>query len=126
MTTLLPTISPTDRAVDAIAVYVVDSIAKRHALDYRAVTTADTATTADQIILCDATAGAFSETLYPVASNGGRTIWIVKTDVSANAVTVDGNASETINGSTTFALTAQYKRVELFCTGSAWLILNSN
>jgi hypothetical protein len=81
-----------------------------------------TATTADDVVLCDATAGAFSVTLPPVATSNGVQLILTKTDAVANTVTVDGNASETINGATTYALTAQYNSVTIVCNGAAWYI----
>ena len=73
------------------------------------------------VINCDASGGAFTLTLLAAATVGdGGTICIRKTDSSANAVTIDGNASETINGVTTFLLTRQNGSVFLVCDGSNW------
>ncbi len=89
----------------------------------RAVTTTDSATTADKkkLLLCDATSAAFTETLPAAASAGdGFTIAIKKTDATAHAVTIDGNGSETIDGSLTLALSSQNDSVILVCNGSNW------
>jgi hypothetical protein len=48
---------------------------------------------------------------------------IVKKTGSGGTVTVDGNASETIDGATTFDLTAQYASVTLISDGTNWLIV---
>jgi hypothetical protein len=48
---------------------------------------------------------------------------IKKIDASVNAVTIDGNASETIDGATTKALSSQYASYEIACDGSAWYIV---
>jgi len=93
----------------------------------RAVTTTDSATTADnhKILLCDATASAFTETLPAAADAGdGFTIAVKKIDASTNAVTVDGNGAELIDGAATFALSAQYAYVVLVCNGTGWNIVS--
>lgn len=57
------------------------------------------------------------------AKSGGR-LQIVKT-VDTNAITIDGNSSETIDGATTLAtLDAIYDTAELVNTGAAWIVLN--
>lgn len=86
-------------------------------------TEAYTATTSDNVILCDATSAAFAVTLYASSGNGGRKLHIKKTDSTANAVTVDGNASETIDGGTTAVITAQYESITIVCDGSNWHII---
>lgn len=85
-----------------------------------------TATTSDDLIKCDATSGAFTINLYAASGNSGRRLKVVKTDTSVNAVTVDGNSSETINGNTTVKLAAQYDYLEIICDGSNWLVENGN
>jgi hypothetical protein len=88
-------------------------------------TGAYTVTAADEgrLIPCNATSAGFTVTLLAAATAGnGFRIGIKKTDSSANVVTVDGNSSETIDGSTTFALGSQYETVWLRCDGSNWYI----
>lgn len=87
-------------------------------------TGAYSATSADDLIPCNATGGAFTVTLPAAASNAGMVLEIIKTDSSSNAVTVDGNSSETINGALTVNLTTQYDRVRIICDGSNWHLLN--
>jgi hypothetical protein len=67
-------------------------------------------------------------TLPPVATvRAGGWLRVVKTSAAAFAVTLDGNAAETINGAATFAnIDAQYDCVLLMCTGSDWIILSRN
>lgn len=89
------------------------------AVPYRAVTTTDTATENDEFLACDATGGAFNETLPANATTRvGKRYTVKKTDVSANAVTVVG----TIDGATNYSLAAQYDAVTVVNTGSTWLI----
>lgn len=52
-------------------------------------------------IYADAGAGAFTITLLPSASDLGLTTKIVKTDASANTITVRGNGTELINNANT-------------------------
>ena len=83
-------------------------------------TTTYSATAADDNIGGDATAGNFTITLPAATSSTGVELTFKKTDVSANTVTIDGNASETIDGVTTKVLTAQYQSLTIICTGSEW------
>lgn len=50
---------------------------------------------------------------------------LIISDASGNAgthtITVDGNASETINGATTATITTNYGSLRLYCTGTAWI-----
>jgi hypothetical protein len=74
-------------------------------------------------ILCNAGSGAFTITLPAAATAGeGFEVTLIKIDTSTNAVTVDGNASESINGATTFALDEDYHAITIVCDGANWLI----
>ncbi len=68
-------------------------------------------------------------TLPTAADNSGRRIRIMKMDSAAGAVIVDGEGAEAIiNGGWSFTsveLWYQYDYIELFCTGTAWLKVNS-
>ena len=85
-------------------------------------TTTYTATTADKIISVT-TGSAWTLTMYAASSNAGRTLEVIKTSSDFNALTIDGNSSETINGATTYLLNTQYERVKLLCDGSNWLVI---
>lgn len=55
----------------------------------------------------------------------GGWVRVVKTSAAAFAVTLDGNASETIDGAATLAtIDAQYDTALLLCTGSEWIVLS--
>ncbi len=82
-----------------------------------------TATTSDHVILCDATSGAVTVTLPPVASRPGQILVIKKTDSSINVVTLDGNASETIDGAATISLGIQYASYKIMNQGTAWFVI---
>jgi len=83
-------------------------------------TAAYTATATDCVILCDATTAAFTVTLPAAASSTDLLYVIKKIDSSTNAVTVDGNASETIDGAATVSLASQYDSVMIVCDGTGW------
>lgn len=93
----------------------------------KAVTAAYTATLNDTIIHADATAGAFTVTLPTAASAGaGRKYLFKKTDTSANAVTIDGNGSETIDGALTTALAVKDSILQIYCDGTNWRVKASS
>lgn len=78
-----------------------------------------TLTTSDRTIRVDASSGAV--TINLPAAVTGREYLIIKTDSSANAVTIDANSTETINGALTQTLTAQYDAVVLQgVSGTGW------
>ena len=78
-----------------------------------------------KLIDADASGGAFTVTLPTVASAGdGFVIAVKKTDSSSNAVTVDGNGAETIDGAATRSLSTRYQ-VEFYrCDGTEWHLMS--
>jgi len=91
----------------------------------RAITTTDSVVAGDRnkALLCDASGGAWTLTLIAAATAAtGFEVIIKKTDSSGNAITIDGNASETIDGATTYSLSGQYNAVVLVSDGSNWHI----
>lgn len=86
-------------------------------------TTAYTALITNDFIPCDASSAAFTVALPAASTATGHRLWIQKIDSSVNAVTIDGDASETINGSTTIKLASQYEIVQIYCNGTAWFIV---
>lgn len=71
------------------------------------------------------TAGSSSRTItLPLAANNtNRKILIKKVDTGAGSIVIDGNGSETIDGSADFKLVDQDDFVEVQCTGSAWVVV---
>jgi long-subunit acyl-CoA synthetase (AMP-forming) len=67
----------------------------------------------------NATAGAVTVNLHAASAAAGRTHFIVKTDASANAVTINRAGSDTIQGATSVVLTAQWDKVSLWSDGTA-------
>jgi hypothetical protein len=67
----------------------------------------------------DASGGAVTITLPPVGVVG-RPVGIMKSDNSANAVTIYGSGSETIEGSATQTISTQYDSFLLRDNGTSW------
>lgn len=90
---------------------------------FTTVTAATTLGPTHDVLLVDATSGALTITLPAVSGSSERQYVVKKVDSSGNAVTVDGNASETIDGATTNVLSSQYDTVRVGCDGSVWWTL---
>jgi hypothetical protein len=79
---------------------------------------------ADKFLLVDTSGGAVEVDLPAVASSSGRTL-VVKDEGGAaatNAITIDPNGAETLDGSATSAtITTNYGFMEFFCDGTQWL-----
>jgi hypothetical protein len=82
-------------------------------------------TAINHVCLCDASGGAFQINADSSAANLGREYTVIKTDSSANAVTVQGFGFETINGAANVVLSSQYDRVTIVSDGSNWFIVSS-
>lgn len=93
---------------------------------YVSKTGAYTATTTDEVISADATSAAFQITLPTAVSKAGQTYTIKRANAGANAVTVGTTSSQTIDGATTYSLSAQYKFVTVVSNGANWLIISNN
>lgn len=77
----------------------------------------------NQVIGVSTSGGAVTATLPTVASVGaGFSVSFFITN-STNALTIDGNGAETINGATTITLNRINDSVTLMCDGSAWKIV---
>lgn len=73
------------------------------------------------IILVDASSGAVTVTLPAAATAAdGFYVYVLKTDSSVIAVTVDGDGAETIDGQTTFALGNQHDSALFVTNATAW------
>ena len=80
-------------------------------------------TSNNRFIACDASVGAISINLPTAASTTGKIFEVKKTDSTGNVITIDGNGSETIDGSLTQPLSVQYMNVSILSDGSEWHIL---
>ncbi len=87
-------------------------------------TTTYTALSTDDLILGDTSGGGWTLSLPSSASVGaGKKYKVKKTTNDANALTIDANSTETIDGVLTFALYTQYDSVEIETDGSNWYVI---
>lgn len=98
-------------------------VTKGLAMSYAAKTAAYTVTALDYTVNGDATGGAFNVTLPTSVGRVGQVFVVRKSDVSGNAVTVNTTSSQTINGASTYALTAQYQAVRVQSDGANWMVV---
>ena len=104
-----------------IATYLAGGGATRGA--YRSVTTSGNVVSGDYLIIADATAGAITLSLPPAALVPGRIYAFKRINAGANAVVIDPNGSETIDGNLTHTLTPQWNSLTIMSNGVAWFIL---
>ncbi|WP_175770565.1 hypothetical protein [Burkholderia anthina] len=78
----------------------------------------------DYTILVDATTVAFGVVLPPAAQAGGREYVIKKLDSAAHNVTVTDALGANIEGSSSYAITAQYGTVKVQSDGVQWWIIS--
>ena len=91
------------------------------------VNTITSATTLDQthnVILCNT--GPYTVTLPAAASNTDKVYYIKNIDSDGDDITIDGNGSETIDGSTTFLLDPYKHAVRIVSDGSNWHVLEES
>lgn len=82
-------------------------------------------TTADygQTVRCNPTVGGFTVNLPTAVGKVGVEITIKNTSASTNTITVDGNGSETIDASATFAMSTARQSITVRSDGSNWMIV---
>jgi len=86
-------------------------------------TSAQTLSASHYMVLVNAIGGGITVTLPAASAHKGRVYTIKKIDSSANGITIDGNSTETIDGSETILLTLQYSYVTIVCDGTEWFII---
>ncbi len=69
-------------------------------------------------VRANATSAIFTVTLPTALGRDGRQVLITKVDSSGNAVTIAANGSDTIEGSATIALAAQWNKALLISNGN--------
>jgi hypothetical protein len=74
------------------------------------------------LITVDASGGAVVIALPAAATAVNRRIDFKKIDASANTVTLDPDAAETIDDAATLVLAAQYESVSLYSNGAEWWV----
>lgn len=87
------------------------------------ITTGLTLGSSQDIVNCNATSGSFTVTLPPAATSNLRQFVIKKIDASVNTVSIDPNASEQLEfSSSSMILTLQGQYISIYCDGTAWYI----
>lgn len=74
-------------------------------------------------ITANTAGGAITVNLPAVAGVLGKRFMIIKRSSDVNAVTLDANSTETINGALTQTLDNQYDAMELLATSQGWVII---
>jgi len=82
-----------------------------------------TLTTAHSIIFADASSNSITFTLPTAVGIDGREYTIKRIDSSANTVTLDGDGTETIDGSLTQIIATQYDAIKVVSDGANWSII---
>ena len=80
--------------------------------------TANYTCNAQEIVLCNASGGAFTVTL-PASPSSSDIVTVKKTDSSENAVTVNGNG-DNIDGDASFTINSQYESYTMISDGTSW------
>ena len=86
-------------------------------------TTTYTATTTDDVILCDTSGGAWTLSLFAASGNSGKRLIIKKTTNDFTQLTIDPNSTETIDGQTTTTLDTQFETLTIVCDGTNWRVV---
>ena len=76
-----------------------------------------------QIVVVDASAGPVTLNLHAVAADRSNPLYIKRKDATGNAVTVDADTTETIDGALTQPVTGQYTVLGLVHDGVEWWII---
>jgi hypothetical protein len=86
-------------------------------------TSAYTLVTSDDLILADANSAAFTLSLPTAVGNQGKVFKVKKTDTTYNAVTIDPNSTEQVDGNSTTTLNTKGETLTVVSDGSNWQIL---
>lgn len=114
----------TQAAIDEIEARVDANDAKESAImATRAVNTTGPILTTDGVVTSDASGGNIALTLPTAIGNQGKRFFFKRMDGSANSLTIQTVLSQTIDGVTSTALSAQYESIELVSDGANWLII---
>ena len=86
--------------------------------------TTTTLTGTNKFVKADSNSAAITLTLPAAATAGSGAIFVIKDigNASTNAITIEGNASETIDGALNKILSVNYASIEVICDGSNWFI----
>lgn len=82
-----------------------------------------TVTTSTRLLVGDTTSGSITFALPALAGVTANTVYSFVKSASANNLVLDPNSSETIEGASTYTLTALYSRVDIYSDGSQWKVI---
>ena len=85
------------------------------------ITAATTLNQTHNVVLCNT--GPYTVTLPAAAANTGKVYYIKSVDAEGDDITIDGNASETIDGATVFVLDPYKHAVRIVSDGANWHVL---
>jgi len=88
------------------------------------ITAATTLAQTHNVVLCNT--GPYTVTLPAAASNTGKVYYIKNIDAEGDDITLDGNASETIDGDLTFKLDPYKHAVRIISDGTNWHVLEES
>lgn len=97
----------------------------QEALEPYAVTNNYQFTDNDKIDSLQVSAAAGNRVITLPTPNGARRRRVIKTDATANTVTITAGGVLLINGALTYVLAAQFAYVQVEPTGTGWLIVGS-
>jgi hypothetical protein len=87
-------------------------------------TTGVTIANYNELHLCSASGASFTLVLPTAVGQAGKILEFIRTDQTlANAVTIDGATTETIDGNLTRKLATQYERMVIVSDNTNWVIL---
>lgn len=95
-------------------------------LQTKAITGATVITVADPYAMYVCGGSGVYSVFLPAAASCTNRLLIFKRTNASNNVTIDGNASENIDGATTKVLSSQYDSIMIVCDGTGWHIISSN
>jgi len=82
-----------------------------------------TLTASEGLVLVDASGGVVIITLPDPTTVSGVDFMIIKNDSSTNTVTVSPNGSETIDGESSYLMTAQFEGATMISDGTNWYVI---
>jgi len=89
----------------------------------RTISANDAALTSDDVIRVNASSGNVTLTLPAASTHTGYVFHIKKIDSSINAVIIDGDAAELIDGLATYSITDPLHTIQVLSNGTGWDIL---
>jgi hypothetical protein len=89
------------------------------------ITANKTADATNNLLLVDATSNSVEVALPASTGNSGRVYYVKALNVT-NAVTINPNTSETIDGAPLYTFSAANESVACVCDGAKWVIISSN